>query len=398
MTIVEGPKSQGLFSHVQNLLKRPHEEWDVIDAEPATVAGLFTGYAMIIAAIPALARLIWGLMPHCAFIGAICVTWNPLFVAMGAVFYYVVSLVAVFVVGLIIDALAPSFGGEKNQVQAMKVAVYSFTAAWLAGVFIIVPILSTLLTLLGLYSLFLLYAGLPKLMKTPDDKAFGYTAVVVLLAFVVFVAVSLVANTMAGFGTLASGGGVTAHLGGGSMRVGSATVDLGKLNAAASQMEADARQAASNTASASTAPVDPEKLEALLPNSVAGAPRTDISATTAGAGALYGSNVEATYERGDAHITLTVTDLAAARGLAALAGAINVQSSHQTATGYEKVSTVGGRMITEKYDNQAKSGEYSVTVASRFNVAAEGHGVTIDDLKGAVAAIPPDRLEALAHG
>ena len=144
--------------------------------------------------------------------------------------------------------------------------------------------------------------------------------------------------------------------------------------------------------------LDPDKLKSLLPDNVAGAPRTEISGASAGAGGIGGSNAEATYQQGDARVTVTVTDLAAMGSFAAMAGAVNVQSDKETATGYEKVSTINGRLTTERYDSPSKSGEYSVVVANRFNVSAEGSGVSMDALKAAVAAVGPDRLEGLAHG
>jgi hypothetical protein len=113
---------------------------------------------------------------------------------------------------------------------------------------------------------------------------------------------------------------------------------------------------------------------------------------------MGGSDAEATYQNGDAHITLRVADIAAAGGLAAMAGAVTVNEDRETATSYEKVQTVNGRLITEKYDKQDKSGSYSVMVGGRFIISADGNGVPIDTLKAAVAAVGPDRLEALAHG
>ena len=89
-------------------------------------------------------------------------------------------------IGLAIDALALTFGGTPNKIAAMKVAVYSFTAAWLSGIFLILPYLG-ILGIVGLYSLYLLFLGLPKLMKSPADKALGYTAVSVLIGIVVFI-------------------------------------------------------------------------------------------------------------------------------------------------------------------------------------------------------------------
>src|SRR3546814_6606106 len=73
----------------------------------------------------------------------------------------------------------------------MKVAAYSATAAWVAGIFAIVPSLA-MLSILGLYSLYLLYLGLPRLMKAPEEKALAYTAVTIVAAIVLAVIIGAV--------------------------------------------------------------------------------------------------------------------------------------------------------------------------------------------------------------
>ena len=112
-----------------------------------------------------------------------------------AIVMYVMSLIGTFVLALIIDALAPNFGGQKNQVQALKVAAYSSTASWVAGIFAILPALS-ILSVLGLYSLYLLFLGLPRLMKVPEERAMLYTVVVVVGAIAVFILVNAVTKTV----------------------------------------------------------------------------------------------------------------------------------------------------------------------------------------------------------
>lgn len=115
----------------------------------------------------------------------------------GAIVSYVLALIGVYVLALIIDGLAPTFGGTKNQIQALKTAAYSSTASWLAGIFVLVPGLRVL-TILGLYSLYLLYLGLPVLMKAPQEKAGAYTGVVVLAAIVLFFVIGMVGGRFAG--------------------------------------------------------------------------------------------------------------------------------------------------------------------------------------------------------
>jgi hypothetical protein len=119
-----------------------------------------------------------------------------------AIVSYVLALAGIYVLALIIDALAPTFNGRRSQIQALKLAAYSMTASWVAGIFGLIPVLWPL-TLLGLYSLYLLYLGLPILMKTPSDKAVGYIAVVIIIAIVLTMVISAVAamfTTMPGQG------------------------------------------------------------------------------------------------------------------------------------------------------------------------------------------------------
>lgn len=202
MSVVDGGSSSNLIQRVQDILLRPKPTWDVIDNEPATVQGLYTGYICILAAIPAIAGFIGSL----AFGGGFA-----LFGLVGALVSYVLSLVGVYIVSLIADALAPSFGGTKNPIQALKAVAYAQTAAWVAGIFNIIPVVGGLLAALGgLYSLYLLYLGLPKLMKTPEDKGIVYTIVVVVLAIVVFFVISAIVGTIVALGAagsaLATGG------------------------------------------------------------------------------------------------------------------------------------------------------------------------------------------------
>ncbi|MGH7594261.1 MAG: Yip1 family protein [Gemmatimonadales bacterium] len=192
-----------LVSRVKGILLAPKAEWPVIDTEPATVGSLYAGYIMPLAAIP----------PVCMFIGMSLIGYNVLGtsyrwpIGMGLeslVVRYLLTLAGVYVLALIIDALAPSFGGQKSPIQALKVATYSSTASWIVGIFYLVPMLAVL-GILGLYSLYLLFLGLPTLMKSPQDKAVGYTVVVIICAVVLFIVIGTITSRVfvyPGFGAL----------------------------------------------------------------------------------------------------------------------------------------------------------------------------------------------------
>ena len=181
-----------LIERVKRILLTPKEEWQVIDTEPATPASLYTGYILPLAAIGPIAQVIGYSVFGVSFLGTTYRT--PIGSAItGAIVSYVLMLIGVYVLALVIDGLAPTFNGSRNQIQALKVATYSSTASWLAGIFTAVPGLRVL-GILGLYSLYLLYLGLPVLMKSPADKALGYTVVVIIAAIVLFMLVGLVAG------------------------------------------------------------------------------------------------------------------------------------------------------------------------------------------------------------
>ena len=183
-----------LVARVKGILLTPKTEWGVIDTEPATVGSLYTGYIIPLAAIPAVAGFIGLTVLGYDFLGT-TIRYPMSSGIKHAVLTYLLSLAGTYLLALIIDALAPNFGGQKNQIQALKVAAYSSTASWVAGIFLVVPALSVL-AILGLYSLYLFYLGLPKLMKAPEEKAMGYTVVVIVCAIVVFMVVGAIVRSV----------------------------------------------------------------------------------------------------------------------------------------------------------------------------------------------------------
>ncbi len=186
-----------LIDRVKAILLTPQKEWPVIEAESTSTASLYTGYIMPLAAIGPVAGLIG--MSVIGFGGMIKV---PIGIGLEwAVVQYVSTLVGVFIFALVIDALAPQFGGHKSQMQALKLAAYSWTAAWLAGIFMLIPSLGVL-GIVGLYSLYLLFLGVPVMMKAPQDKSLGYTVVVIVVALVIFWVIRTLTWRMIGLGSM----------------------------------------------------------------------------------------------------------------------------------------------------------------------------------------------------
>ena len=182
-----------IVDRVKNILITPKTEWPVIAGETTSTADLLKNYVAPLAAIPAV----------CGFIGSSLIGFGAFRVPFGAglggaVFTYVMSFVSVFVMAFIINALATTFGSEKSDSQAMKLTAYSFTASWVGGVFSLIPGLSIIGVLCSLYGIYLLYLGLPRLMKCPEDKAVGFTVAILVAAIVVSLVLGAIVAVVVG--------------------------------------------------------------------------------------------------------------------------------------------------------------------------------------------------------
>ena len=182
-----------ITERIKGILLRPQEEWQTIAGETTPIAELYTNYIILLAAIG----------PVAAFIGLSLVgvslpvggTYRvPVITGiLHAIVQYGLTLVGVYVLAFIIDALAPTFSGEKNIDQAFKLATYSYTPGWLVGIFALIPVLG-ILGILGLYGLYLLYTGLPVLMKSPKEKSIGYTVSIIVAAIIIFVVIGAISR------------------------------------------------------------------------------------------------------------------------------------------------------------------------------------------------------------
>jgi hypothetical protein len=403
-----------VIDRIKNILITPQTEWPVIAAEPATVKGLYTGYIAILAALPAIASFIKGsLIGHSLF--GVTVRSPVGMGLVGMVLQYVLALVLVYVMALIINALAPTFGGKKDMVQALKTITYAWTASWIAGVAVILPWVGMLILIVGLvYAIYLFYLGLPSTMKCPANKAGGYTAVSIVITLVLGWIFAMIVGSVVGTAAISG-----AHISNGNGNA--VTIDgnsaLGKLaamgqRAEQASKELEAAQKSGDTAAQHDAmgkmmgavsgtngtveALAPDQIKGFLPDSLGDLKRTSVSAERNNAMGMQISQASADY-RGDnnRHVSLEVSDTGGAKGFIAMAAAMAPEAEKQTEHGYEKTYTADGNLVHEAWDNQSRSGEYSVVVGKRFRVKATGGADSIDQLKQAVASIDLGKLESL---
>lgn len=184
----------------KEVLLRPGKTFEVIKDEATTSRDLIFGYLVILAIIPAVASIIGmsAVGTRISFVGTFRL---PLVNSLSmAVVQYVLTLIGIYILGLIINALASSFSGVKNEIQALKVAVYCATPSLVAGIFYIVPALSVLVIIAGLYGLYLLYLAIPIMMGCPKEKALGYTVVVIIVDIVVSIVIAGLVSLVPGVG------------------------------------------------------------------------------------------------------------------------------------------------------------------------------------------------------
>jgi hypothetical protein len=184
-----------LVDRAQRILTTPAAEWPVIAQEPATPASLYSGYIVPLAAIP----------PIGSFLSTVLFLHRGIFAAaVISLVSFVAALVSVYLVALIAENVAPSFGAGKDRIAALKWVAYSYTASWVAGIALLIPVIGAFVALLGsLYSLYLLFLGAVPVMRVPQEKAIGYVAVVIVAAIVLGVFVGLIVGIL--FGILAAG-------------------------------------------------------------------------------------------------------------------------------------------------------------------------------------------------
>lgn len=404
-----------LIERVKSILLQPKETWVVIDSETTDVATLYTRYAMILAAIPAV----------CGFIGLSLIGFSAFGVSVrvplvsglvNMVLSYVLSLVGVFVLGLIIDALAPTFGGHKSQIQALKVAVYASTAAMLGGVFSLLPALSVLALLAALYSIYLLYTGLPVLMKSAPEKSIAYTVVVIIAAIVMGVIMGTVSSLfMPGTAGMLGGAGgpsVTMNTPGGKV-----SIDTAGLEAAGKKMEEAARQmeqaqksqdpaaiaaATSNAAKAAAGvlgggqAIAAQSLKAALPEKLAGLPRTGFDVQDGAALGLPTSQASAQYGTDDKQVRLEIVDVGGLGQMAVMAMGM-AQGEREDQSSAEKTWQENGRTLHQRYEKDGSHAEFKTILKNGIVVSIEGDNMGVKDLQGLLSQVDLNGLEGLAR-
>jgi len=400
-----------LVDRVKRILLNPKPTWVEIEAESTSPAALYRGYLMWLAAIPAV----------CGFIGLSLIGMGvfgvtvrvPLLAGLGnMVVSYVLSLVGVWVFSLIVDALAPTFGGTRSKMQALKLAVYASTAAMLGGVFTLLPMLSMLGLLAALYSIYLIYTGLPVLMKNAPEKSLVYTVVVLVAAVVigvVFGAISSLLMPRHAFDG-AGAGGVSITTPQGQVSIDTAALEAAgkKMQEVTRRMEQAQKEGKPNDAAAAAGQavaaamgalggaqgkIGGQALKSALPAQLGGLPRTGLEVRDNQAMGMSMGQAQADYGSGNKQLHVEIIDMGGLSALAQMAGL--VQGEKETEGRIEKTWQSGGRTLQEEYDKDGSSAEAKTILKNGLIVSVEGINVPIDGVRKALGQLDLAALEGL---
>lgn len=392
-----------IIQRVQDILFKPKETWPAIAAETDDIPSIYKNYLIYLAAIPAVATFIG--MSLIGFGGFGMHFRVPIVSGLvNMVVGFVLSLAMIYVLALIANELAPRFQGEKNLPNAFKLVAYGATAGLVGGIFNLLPSLSMLGLLAALYSIYLLYTGVPVMMKTPQDKSLVYTAVLIVCGIVAGLIVGAVSAIFTGGSKASMMGKAPADM---TIKVPGTEikVDTAKLEEAGKKMEEAAKrmeeaQARGDGAAAGKAlgemmgalgggaaakAMDTSALRAFVPEQLGGLARTSFEVSSNQTMGLSMASVEASYERDNQQLDVKVIDVGAVPALAMGMMAWTATSmERETQDSVERIYQRDGLSFKEAYGKNGSHAELMVALPNWVLVEFDGRGLGIDEVKTAL--------------
>ena len=183
------------LSHTLGILTNPDKEWEAIRADKHSFAQVFLSHVPILALIPCVSGYI-GVTQVGFQIGDNVSKLTPASALSLAVVTYISMLVGVYLFGEFINWMAKTYMVEGDEptrhYEGTALAVFVTTPIFLVGFIGLYPNLWLNAAVTGLaacYSIYLVYEGIPILMKLTKDQAFMYATSVMTVGLVLLVTV-----------------------------------------------------------------------------------------------------------------------------------------------------------------------------------------------------------------
>jgi hypothetical protein len=184
----------GAINSAIALVKNPVAFMTADKDKPATVNSIMINYVAVLAAIPFFATLIgdlWYYSLFATFVGSYIE-----YAVVYAVVVYILDVIAVYVIGLVIQMLSSNFASTKDLIKSLKLSAYIFTPAFLIAVLNIIPFLGVLGILGLLYGLYILYLGLPIVLGTSKEKVVPYVVAIVVATLIIYFVIGIIVSAV----------------------------------------------------------------------------------------------------------------------------------------------------------------------------------------------------------
>ncbi|MDR1595001.1 MAG: YIP1 family protein [Prevotellaceae bacterium] len=178
-----------MIDRIKQILTAPKTAWTVVESEYTPHVKLFTQYVLPLALIPAIAAFVgYGFVGYSVFgVRVHSIEWG----IRQAVSQYIAMTGGVYLTAFVINFLAETFGARKDFDRAFSLVTWSYMPMFVGGVFYVIPSLSWLASLAGVYGLYLLYIGLQPMMKQPAEKTTGYFIACLVVAALIATVLSI---------------------------------------------------------------------------------------------------------------------------------------------------------------------------------------------------------------
>lgn len=362
-----------LLARVKAILLHPAEAWPRIAAEAQTPAGLYRRHVLLLAALPPVFGFVRESLIGRHTLGM--VLRDPVVEGLWRmVLGYLANLLMVYVVALVVQALAPTFEARKDPIQALKLVAHAWTPVWIAGIATIFPgWIGVPVAVAGLaYAVYLFYLGLPHTMHNPRERSLGFAATSAVLAVLLtWILAALLAAV---------------------------SLDTSRPVGTRGTTPGDRTTADRQAPAADGQTLAPARMRALLPARLDGFRRVSAQARRQQVMGMQLSQATATYQgKGQQRIELKITDTAGAKALLGLTDDASGDAETLTDNGFDTLRHRGDRVLRARWNGSEQRGEYTVLLARRFSVQASGHVKDAGELEKAVHAVDLDALDKLGR-
>jgi hypothetical protein len=174
------------LANAKNVVLSQQSEWTRVMSEENDKSSLIR-YGMTLIVITYAIMLVLSLVFNSGM--GVFVSFSMTYVITMIVIQFVLAIASLYFIPMILAAIAPSFGGKNDALNALKLYVFVETPAWIGMAISRLPVIGWLVAIAAaIYAIYLFWLHVSEAMTVPEDKKIGYVIVsVIVLAVIYFV-------------------------------------------------------------------------------------------------------------------------------------------------------------------------------------------------------------------